>query len=337
MKNLIFPYDIIDEPLRLAIKEAVVSSGTGVYDEKPIQDYIYSQNKTINLWQMREKNWRSLKLRVVLSGTREQVEPFIQSNGPLTAHAAASCRGTKLRKSTILMKSATDPYSWEGGIEFDRREALGIVRVQGFITGKAAGRDFRFLAEADEWTVYLDEANLPQINGSLKVTWIDFASDPSYYYLQKFANEPYYVNLELPIPEVYLNKGLSGLPELFEYSRKGSRRAVHETVRTAVAKSVWMSLFQSAVDAITIGDEGEEPSLPSEEWQVSVLKQILPKVFPGYSLDAALKNVVQDMRTGDMRRIQTTAAAVIGKDIVHEGKAVRTAISELELDYGGDQ
>jgi hypothetical protein len=338
MSNLVFPYEILGEKLALFVTEAYITYGMEALNGKTIPESVNNQNRTINLWGPTEKNWHDLRLDLVLSGTREELEPFFQSSGGLTAVITTNCRATNLRKSIILQRSTANPYAWAGCIQIDHREILGVMKVHATISGRATGRDHRYIAEAEEWTVYFDQAYLPQVSGSLPVNWVDFASDPNYFYLRKYANEPYYLNLELPIPEVYMNKSLIGLPELFpDHGQKGSRRAVQETLCTGMAKSIWLSLFQTALDAVKEGDEGEEPTLPELEWQISVLKQILPKIYSGFSMEAALSAVVQDRKAGDMRRIETLASAVIGKDIVREGKAVRIAVTELETNFGGEQ
>lgn len=339
MKGLVYPYEMLGETLSLSIQEAslVVREG-GVEKDESLDASIDKAARTINLWQTGDKKWHSVRITVLLSGTRDDLEPFFQSSGVLTAVGTASCRLTNLRKACTLRRSQTNLYAWEGVIEIYRQEISGIVKLKATAVGKAAGRDCRYIADAPEWTIYVDSAYMPQISGALPVRWVDFGTDRTYGDLRKFSGEPYYLNLELPIPEVYLNKGFAGLPELFSEQTRptGGRLALHETFRSSIAKSVWMALFQTALDAVVIGDEGEEPSLPDEEWQVSVIQQILPKLYSGYSLSSALQRVIQDKKAGDMRYVESTASAVIGRDIAREGKAVRTAVKSLEQELGGD-
>lgn len=339
MANLIFPYQTLGSELQCSIKNPSLVSISGQRtSRKPIELDTNSEVNVINLSHPADPNWQALRFDVLIAGSREELEPLFQAHGELHCVVTANCRLSKLRQSVVLQRADTNRYAWKGTVEVNRCDVFGLIKINGFLSGHTAGRDHRYLAHTNEWVIYLDEAYMPQISGSLKVMWINFKSDQTYGDMRRFATEPYYVNLEPPIPELYLNKGFTGLPEILSDEIKvGVRRAVQETLRTGIAKSTWLALFQASMEGIGEEDQDDEPRLPESEWQVSVLRQILPKIYPGLTLEAALRAAVEERKSQGSGRIESQAVSVIGRDIVREGKAVRTAVSELDLEFGGEE
>ncbi len=94
---------------------------------------------------------------------------------------------------------------------------------------------------------------------------------------------------------MYLNSGFEGLQFLLG-SASRSDRAVQDAVAGQIAGDCWAALFNTAVYAIEVEDG--EPQWPGG-WKESVLRRMLPDVYPDRSPDDALVELCERRRQGE--------------------------------------
>ena len=90
-------------------------------------------------------------------------------------------------------------------------------------------------------------------------------------------------------------------------------------------------MFQTSLIGIKEG-EGRDFDWPDIPWQEDVLKQLLPHIFSDLNTEAALQEAGQLIKTGEVNTIESEALAVISHKIINEGKAIRKAIQQMDLD-----
>lgn len=208
----------------------------------------------------------------------------------------------------------------------------GPVSLQAHLAGTVSGGAHRYLASADEWTLYFEQAPSPSPKGALPIQWVDFSANDAPVFLKKYVNEPMYADLEAtPLPKIYLNKGFDGLAALFVEKPRpaGARLALHEAERISLAKGVWLALFQSALASVDEPEENEEPDWP-QGWQGEVLKKMLARIHPELEAGARLSQAVQERKSDGARHFESLVLAAVSQDMIKEGKGLRTSLMALE-------
>ncbi len=160
--------------------------------------------------------------------------------------------------------------------------------------------------------------------------WVDFRSDPDREHLKPYANETHFLEIADQEPKLLLNKSFDGLPELFQERPRprGVQLALLETVRTSIAKAVWLALWHSALSEIRPQEDTDEVEWPLTPWRADVLKTILRHMqgFEDMDPEAALREVHLAYASGAVNGVESRALAAIMKNIVKEGQSLRTAL-----------
>jgi hypothetical protein len=167
-------------------------------------------------------------------------------------------------------------------LKLDRRLVHGEVEVTAILSGTVGEVPHRYLGQSSSWTVLIDQHASQPLKGGPPVKWIDFSERED---LQGYADQLFYVDMSGALPAVYLNKRIEGLPVVLPTYGEPPEplRPMYETLRTSIARSVWMALLEASLAGIIVSekdDSTEEPAWPEIRWQHDVLRMILPKVYP---------------------------------------------------------
>lgn len=284
------------------------------------------------LWKRDHIEWNTVRLEIEIVAPQKEIEKLSKERDELSVVVSAQCIATNLRQAVIASPSALDESMWRCSLELDRRNMRGPVSLQAHLAGTVSGQAHRYLASADKWMLYFEQAASPTPQGALPIQWVDFGADDAPVFLKKYANEPMYADLEeTPLPKIYLNKGFEGLAALFVEKPRptGARLSLHEAERIGMAKGVWLALFQVALAAVEEPEEGEEPDFP-DGWQGDVLRKMLARVHPELEPAGRLDKAIQERKSDGARQFESLVLAAVSQDLIKEGKGLRTALRALE-------
>jgi len=327
MTTLIYPYETLGKGLTLTVQLAEVESGGAL---RPFPStYRDDEQRALHAYSI-EDDWKAVRLTVQVEAGQRDIARLEEMGVTPRLSIVSHCSQTNVRQSSSTQRSELGPSTWTSIIDLDRRHFRGSVRVGAVLFGDMNGRQCRYLGTGDPWTIYFDRSDAPPLKGALPVKWIDF-SDGLRPHLRPYINEAVYADLEEADPTVYLNKKFENLPQLFADPPRptGTRLAMLELERMGIAKSVWLALFQASVAGI-LTNERDEPDWPAVGWQTAVLKQLLPRTYPGLTADAALRMAASQRNSEGTRQLESRALAIISKDILKEGRSIRQALRILQ-------
>lgn len=324
MTTRIFPYPTLARPLELTISYAEVQIG-----DRYVQisdDCLDSTSRTVDLATDDYAGASEVKLDLAIEIPKSDYERLGIPSESAGVFVVSYCANTNSRTSVKATRSGVDVTMWTQTLLLPRSHFRGSVQVSAVLTGRAGGLDHRYLGASEAWHVGFDQGSTSILKGALPVKWKDFSADEL---LKPHANEPWYGDLTEDPPIVYLNKNFEYLPELFREGVRKSKAqiALNEAQRTAIAKSIWLAMFQTAVAQISPGEDGSDPIWP-EKWRAEVLRRILPKVYSTVDENEGLRLAHEALRS-DPANLESSALAIIGRDIVKEGKNLRKALSTV--------
>ena len=312
---------------------SVKSLRDGLVEDVPLTGEEWNRaQRALSLWKRDDIEWNTVRFEIEIVAPQKEIEKLGKERADLSVVVSAQCVATNLRQAVIASPSPLDESMWSCSLELDRRNMRGPVSLQAHLAGTVSGQAHRYLASADEWRLYFEQAASPTPRGALPIQWVDFGADDAPVFLKKFVNEPMYADLEgTPLPKIYLNKGFEGLAALFVEKPRptGARLALHEAERIGMAKGVWLALFQVALAAIEEPEEGEEPDWP-DGWQGEVLKRMLARVHPELEPAGRLDKAIQERRSDGARQFESLVLAAVSQDLIKEGKGLRTSLMALE-------
>lgn len=294
--------------------------------------------RSLMLWKRDDLEWNTAHFEIEVIAPLKEIEKLPVDRSALRVVVSAQCIATNLRQAHTASPSAFDESIWNCAFDLDRRNMRGPVSLQAHLAGTVNGAEHRYLAAADEWTLYFEQAASPSPKGALPIQWINFSAEDAPIFLKKYTKEPMYADLEgMPVPKIYLNKGFDGLAALFVEKPRpaGARLALHEAERISMAKGVWLALFQVALAAVNEPAENEEPDWP-DGWQGEVLKKMLARVHPDLDASARLSKAVEERRSDGARHFESLVLAAVSQDMIKEGKGLETSLMALEQAARGD-
>jgi len=282
MKRLI-PYPVLVGDVSLEVLEARLDDIALPFA------MISAEHRVVALHEAERGDWETARISVRLRTPEAELRQGPWSE--VSCFAVLFERKTNVRTFTRLRREA--PGSWTGDVVLHRDRHAGRVRLTGQVVADVEGVAGRTIGETgEEWTIDL-QARAPVKNNSIRTVWADFGdgSDPR---LRPFASDPWTIEAVGEEPVLYLNRGFEGLSALLEGSRT-TDRAAREAVAAQIAQDVWTALFNAAVYAVELEDGS--PQWPGG-WRESVLRRLLPDVFPDRSPDDALAELLA-RRTDD--------------------------------------
>lgn len=340
MGTLIFPYRTFSGKLKMALTAVTVKSRRdGLVEEVRLTGEEWNRpQRSLYLWKRDDIEWNTARFEVEVIAPLKEIEKLPVDRSGLTVVVSAQCIATNLRQAHTASPSPFDESVWNCTFELDRRNMRGPVSLQAQLAGTVNGAEHRYLAAADEWTLYFEQAASPSPKGALPIQWVNFSADDAPVFLKKYVNEPMYADLEgVPLPKIYLNKGFEGLAALFVEKPRpaGARLALHEAERVSMAKGIWLALFQVALAAVVEPEENQEPDWP-DGWQGEVLRKMLARVHPDLDPGARLSKAVQERKSDGARNFESLVLAAVSQDMIKEGKGLETSLLALEQAARGD-
>jgi hypothetical protein len=327
LTTTLFPYETLQGDLSLALTAVTVDGG------HPTVDVVLPGSRSVDLSVLPRQDWNLVEVEALVTGSADEVRRLEQSSFGLAVCIVAACGPTNMRQATQLKRSATDAARWAGSLLLDRRNFSGKVALSAVMGGEALRRPNRFMSRSQAWSIYVDEPAIPIIEGTMRVKWADFtAPDAEPAALRSYMTEVFYPDLQESAPTLYLNSGFAGLPELLadRRGRPPAEEALHQSERMSIASAVWLGMFNSAVAAIDMDEEDASVDWPLAEWQGSVLKTLLARLYPELGEMERLRLAREAWGSPDGAKVlESMAQMEIGK---HIGSAIalRRSLERLQ-------
>lgn len=266
---------------------------------------------------------------VQVTATPTDVDEMERMHADLEVTLVVQCGPTKYRFARELKRD--DSYNWSGSFWLDCKQISGSAVLEAIASGVVGRRRRRLLGASQPISVAVDPPRSIARKGELSIRWKDFSELPQ---LADFVDEPYWLDLnEVPAPVLYLNLRIRDLPRVLPDSGLPPKplRPLYESIRTGIARSAWMSLFNASLSGIEETEGDEAPAPPTTDWQAEVLARILPAVYPDASAEEILGNALR-ARDDEVygRELQSRAALVIERDLVRDGTAIRRALRDID-------
>ncbi|MFI7874586.1 hypothetical protein [Streptomyces salinarius] len=213
-----------------------------------------------------------------------------ESGGPwseVVVVAVLTDRTTNTRVTARLVPEAEGGREWRGDLRVLRSDVFERATLTVQVVATVDGVPGRIIAEAaDDWVVDT-RGDVPTREQSFDVKEVGFAKGPQW--LRNFVDAPWIVNASGRLPTVHINTDFEGITDVLSAEGRGPEGLVNELMVSQMAADVWIAVFHSAIGDLEIEDDGT-PLFP-HGWQGEVLREMLPDVVPGRSLEDALREV----------------------------------------------
>ncbi|TJZ52846.1 hypothetical protein FCH28_16820 [Streptomyces piniterrae] len=196
-------------------------------------------------------------------------------------------KATNARSVTRLDRAAGEGTEWSGEIAVHRTGHADRASLAVHVVATVGGVAGRIIASTEqEWLIDVT-ADVPLRDRELDVTDVSFARGAAW--LRPFRDAPWIVDLSGRIPTVRLNSDFEGLMTLVDGQGSKVESMVREMLLAQMSTDVWTAVFHSAIGDLEIEADGT-PLLPPD-WRGEVLREMLPDVVPGCSVEDALREV----------------------------------------------
>ncbi|MGW4374192.1 hypothetical protein ACWEJ7_11060 [Streptomyces albidoflavus] len=216
---------------------------------------------------------------------------------------------TNARTVTRLEPSVEGGQEWVGEIELDRDRYLDRASLNVHVVATVEGIAGRIISSTEqEWVIDVT-STVPLRDRELSVETVSFARGAEW--LRSFREAPWIVDTSGRMPIVRLNSDFEGLAALVEGGGSKVEGVVGELLLAQMCAEVWTAVFHTALGDLEIEDDGT-PVFPPD-WRGAVLREMLPDIVPGRSVEDALREV-HTRRSGEgswadlQPRIQYAAA-----------------------------
>jgi hypothetical protein len=285
----IYPYRTLFGDVAAKVKRVSVD------DEPLTSDRVNSSRHEVDLAELERAGWRDAAIYFEVAGPASELAEFQKEKITASASLIAQSGPTNLRQTVRL--ESDGPARWSGRLDLERSNWFGRISLRPIVTAKIDGVEHRIIGEGNEWTVLLDDLPKPPVSGALTITWEDFdsPSDETLNVLRSYAGDAFFLHLDIDSPVLYLNRSFEGLYGLLYDRRRRppAEQALHDETRGAIATEVWLSLFNTALQAIDTHDE--QVDWPQSEWQRTVLELILDRMYPEKAPVDALHEIVASL------------------------------------------
>ncbi|GAA0349982.1 hypothetical protein [Streptomyces blastmyceticus] len=264
--------------------------------------------QVVALGRAERDDWQTARLALTATLPTREIET--KGHWSDVAVVAVLTEGaTNARTVARLEPGVEGGRDWIGEIEFDRDDHLDRASLAVHVVATVGGIAGRIIASTDqEWLIDMT-AEAPLRERQLDVSTVSFARGTEW--LRSFRDAPWIVDTAGRMPTVRLNSDFEGLVELVEGHGSKVESVVGEMLLAQMCADVWTAVFHSAIGDLEIEDDGT-PLFPPD-WRGAVLREMLPDIVPGRSVEDALREV-HIRRTGEgswmdlQPRIQYAAA-----------------------------
>ncbi|MFI6474064.1 hypothetical protein ACIBL5_27820 [Streptomyces sp. NPDC050516] len=253
-------------------------------------------------------DWQSARLAVTATIPVREIETKGHWSD-VSVVAVLTEGATNARTVARLEPGAMGGRDWVGEIELDRDRHLDRASLTVHVVATVGGIGGRIIASTEqEWVIDVT-SDVPLRDRQLEVSTVSFARGAEW--LRSFRDAPWVVDTSGRMPTVRLNSDFEGLVELVEGQGSKVESVVGEMLLAQMCADVWTAVFHTAIGDLEIENDGT-PLLPPD-WRGAVLREMLPDIVPGRSVEDALREV-HTRRTGEgswtdlQPRIQYAAA-----------------------------
>ncbi|WP_406513214.1 hypothetical protein OG851_33915 [Streptomyces sp. NBC_00161] len=300
--STVYAYPTLVGKIEVTVRAACI-------DGKPLQlSLISHRDQVVALHQVERDDWTEGVLDLEVSLPMDEL-----ADGPwsaVTCVAVLTEGATNTRVVSRLERRRDDRY-WRGEVRVRRSTHLARAVLDVSVVGSHGGVDGRVLGTSDSpWIVDL-LARTPTRARDLEILEADFRDGPQEW-LRPFMEAPWLIDTTGELPTVLLNSSFEGLVELLSGARGHLEKATAGLVAGQIAGEAWATMFHSALSDLEFDEDGT-PRFPGG-WRESVLRSLLPEVFPGLSLPEALDEA--HSRRGDSRgwaQVQSRIQFVAGR------------------------
>ena len=326
MSTTVFAHKTLSEPPALGLERIEVDGSA------PSRDVLDPGFLVARFDRLEEEGWRSVRLTVSVAAPPDQLAELERGGATeISACVVAFGRSTDSRNSSRLERSAEDPSRWTGTVDLNRLLFRGKVTLYAVIAGNVAGSAARWLGESHHWALYIDEPEVPPIEGVLRVKWTSFKGPERNQNIPELAeDETFYVALLEDPPIVYLNKEFPGLPDLLsdDASRPAPEKALRDAEFHRIAAAAWIEMFSTAVVSIDYDEESGEADWPDGEWKRSALRSLLPDIYPTAGDFEALSQAYVEFRGDGAPHLQGMVQVAISRQI-NASKSLKRNIDRI--------
>ncbi|MEV6044637.1 hypothetical protein [Streptomyces xanthochromogenes] len=274
--STVYAYPTLVGKIEVAVRGARI-------DGKPLQLSLISQrDQVVALHQVERDDWTEGVLDLEVSLPVDEL-----ADGPwsgVTCVAVLTEGATNTRVVSRLERRRDDRY-WRGEVRVRRSTHLARAVLDVSVVGSHGGVDGRVLGTSDSpWVVDL-LARTPTRQCDLEILETDFRDGPQEW-LRPFMEAPWLIDTTGELPTVLLNTSFEGLAGLLSGARGPLEKATAGLVAGQIAGEAWATMFHSALSDLEFDEDGT-PRFP-DGWRESVLRSLLPEVFPGLPLPEAL-------------------------------------------------
>ncbi|GGQ21039.1 hypothetical protein [Streptomyces virginiae] len=253
-------------------------------------------------------DWHTARLSVTATVPSREIEAEGRWSD-VAVIAVLTEGGTNTRVVGRLEPCVTGGREWTGEVEINRDDHLDRAALVVHVVAAVQGVAGRVIGSTEqEW--WIDVASdVPLRDRQLDVTTVSFARGAEW--LRSFRDAPWIVDTSGRMPAVRLNSDFEGFAALVQDPGSKMESMVSEILLAQMCADVWTAVFHTAIGDLEIEDDGS-PLFPPD-WRGAVLREMLPDIVPGRSVEHALREV-HTRRTGsgswtDLQpRIQYAAA-----------------------------
>ena len=225
----------------------------------------------------------------------------------------ADCGRSNHRQAVRLDRQQVSQGRWQGQMVLEHDLWFGQASVRAVIMATVDEIDHRAVGTSNSWSLAFDDLPNRPTKGAIQITWVDFSAPGDKRYLKKFVDNAAFLKVDPYEPQLFLNSSFDGLPALLsdDRRRRGLDKALHDQVRSALADKAWVALFNTALQSVET-DEDNRPLWPTIEWQQTVLRVLLARMYDTVTPDEALEtawNASRSEAAGDLQAELWPAAA----------------------------
>ncbi|MFJ1645852.1 hypothetical protein [Streptomyces sp. NPDC088258] len=249
--------------------------------------------RVVALGRAERDDWQTARL--VLAATVPAREFRTEDHWSDVAVVAVLTEGaTNARTVARLTPEVEGGSDWTGEIELDRDDHLDRASLAVHVVATVGGVEGRVIASTDEeWLIDMT-ADAPLRDRQIDLSTVSFARGAEW--LRSFRDAPWILDTAGRMPVVRLNSDFEGLVALVDGQGSKVESVVREMLLAQMGTDVWTAVFHTAIGDLEIEDDGT-PLLPPD-WRGAVLREMLPDIVPGRSVEDALREV-HVRRTGE--------------------------------------
>ncbi|MFJ5800490.1 hypothetical protein [Streptomyces decoyicus] len=292
--NTVYAYPTLVGKIEVAVRGVSM-------DGKPLPlSLISPRDQVVALHRVERDDWIESLLDLEVTLPMDEL-----ADGPwsgVTCVAVLTEGATNTRVVSRLERRRDDTH-WRGEVRVRRSSHVARAVLDVSVVGSHGGVDGRVLGTTDTpWAVDILGCT-PAGQHDPEILEEDFRNGPREW-LHPFRDAPWLIDTAGDLPVVLLNTSFEGLVELLSGARGPLEKATAGLVAAQIAGETWVTMFHSALNALEVDEDGT-PHFPGG-WRESVLRAMLPEVFPGLSPAEAL-NEAHSRRSDGLRWAEVQA------------------------------